>query len=74
MKKGRIKTGRRLCKDDWVKEKESMEPVVKRKQINGAISESLHHKFSVACALNGAKMSTVLTKLIEGYVRENEKL
>jgi hypothetical protein len=74
MKKGRIKTGRKLSADDWVKEDESMETVVKRKQVNLAISEGLHHKFNVACALNGVKMTEVITNFIEGYVRENEKL
>ena len=68
MKTMRIKTGKRLSADDWVKEKEAMAPYVKRKSVNFTVSEELHLKFDVACTLNNTKMAWVLRKLIEGYV------
>jgi predicted HicB family RNase H-like nuclease len=36
------------------------------------VSEELHKAFKVKCAQDGTNMNTVLSKLIEGYVKESK--
>ena len=38
------------------------------------ISESLHRKFKAACAEKGLSMNTVVTKLIEEWLKNNAKI
>ena len=36
------------------------------------VSEELHRAFKVKCAQDGTNMNTVLSKLIEGFVKESK--
>ena len=49
MKTMKIKTGKKVSANDWVKERESMSLYVKRKSVNFSVSDALHHKFNIAC-------------------------
>ncbi len=43
------------------------------KRLNLLITDQLHTKLKVVCALQGTDMSEVVRKLIEDYVEKTEK-
>jgi hypothetical protein len=42
------------------------------KMLTVRIPEELHKAFKVKCAIEGLDMGSVITKLIEGYVKETK--
>jgi predicted HicB family RNase H-like nuclease len=74
MKKIQIKTGKKISADDWVKEKEAMKPYIKTKQFTFKVSEDLHHKFHLTCALRRITMKDFFIKSMEQCVNEGVKL
>lgn len=71
MKTVKIKTGKKISADDWVKEKEAMKPYIKKKQFSFAVSDELHYRFHLACVFRGVNMKDVLIKHMEQVARED---
>jgi hypothetical protein len=46
--------------------------IANMKMLTVRIPEELHKAFKVKCALEGVDMGSVITKLIEGYVKEGK--
>jgi predicted HicB family RNase H-like nuclease len=42
------------------------------KALTVRISEELHRALKIKCVTDGVEMNTVITKLIEGYVKESK--